>query len=236
MTRLSRPILAARALLAGVALALAAAALAPAPAGAEPSGFYASASGLYIVPRDHESIPVALPPPYGANNWHDLGMEPGAGMLAAVGRAFGERWRGEVEIGYREANVGTLDGWSGAYSGAPLKMAGGVRTLSAMLNGYYRFDVEGFAPYVGAGIGLAGHRFNARSKPVTIGDVRGHFVFRGHDTVFAWQAMAGVTRLVADNVELRLGYRFFGTRTGQFGGDELGYETHNLELGLSFGF
>lgn len=236
MTRPFRPIPAARALLSGAAIVLAAA-LAPAPAGAEPLDLHGSVSGLYVMPRDHESIPVALPPPYGANNWHDLGMEPGAGMLAAIGRDFEERWRGEVEIGYREANVGVLDGWSGAYSRAPLKMAGGVRTLSVMLNGYYRFDVEGFAPYLGAGIGLASHRFNAKSKHLEIGGVHGHFAFRGQDTVLAWQAMAGVSRPVADNAELRLGYRFFATRTGEFGGgDKLGYDSHGLELGLSFAF
>ena len=210
-----------------------AAALGPLPAGADTTKLYGAVSGLYVMPSGHEAIPVELPVGDAA---HDLGMERGAGGLAAVGYAFGDRWRGEIELGYRVADAERIDGWTGAYDGDPLPVAGGFRTSSVMTNVYYRFRNEGFAPYLGAGIGVARHRVEAKSRTLKIGDVSGHFTFDGRDTVLAWQAMAGVARSLAENVELRLGYRFFRTRDGEYGPDRLGYEAHNLEAGLRFAF
>ena len=211
----------------------AAAALLPAGAGADTSGLYGAMSGLYVMPSGHEAIPVELPVGDAA---HDLGMERGAGGLAAFGYAFEDRWRGEIELAYRVVDAERIDGWTGAYDRDPLAVAGGFRTLSVMTNVYYRFRKEGFAPYLGAGIGVARHRVEAKSRTLRIGDMSGHFTFDGRDTVLAWQAMAGVARPIAENVELRLGYRFFRTRDGEYGPDRLGYEAHNLEAGLRFAF
>ena len=224
MKLLSRPILAAWA---------AAAALLPSLSHADTSGLYASVSGLYVVPSDHHAIPVALPV---GQAEHDLGMEPGGGALAALGYASGEGWRAEIEAGYRSVEVGKIDGWTGAYDREPLSVAGTFRTPSLMFNVYYRLRDEGPVPWLGAGIGVARHEVHAESAHLTIGGQRGRFVFRGRETVPAWQAMAGVAHAVAENVELRLGYRFFQTREAHFGPDELGYRTHNVEAGVSFAF
>ena len=227
------PIPVARTCAVAAVLAVAAAILAPLPAQAEPSGLYGAVGGLYAMPADHKSIPVALPVGDAA---HDLGMESGAGGLGAVGYVFANRWRGEVELGYRSADMDHIDGWTGAYDNDPILVAGGFRTLSVMANAYYRFADDGFVPYVGAGIGMARHRVEGKSRTIKIGDVSGHFTFEGRETVAAWQAMAGLARSMAENVELRLGYRFFRTRSGRFGPDVLGFRTHDLEVGLTFMF
>ena len=91
-----------------------AAALGPSPAGADTTKLYGAVSGLYVMPSGHEAIPVELPVGDAA---HDLGMERGAGGLAAAGYAFGDRWRGEVEFAYRVVDAERIDGWTGAYDG-----------------------------------------------------------------------------------------------------------------------
>ena len=67
----------------------------------------------------------------------------------------------------------------------------------------------------------------------------------GYDTVFAWQAMAGVRHALSDRAELHVGYRFFSTADWQLGGrdadgdawrSEVDYRTHNLEGGVTFRF
>ena len=207
--------------------------LAPLPTLAAPAGLYASLSGLLLVPSDHEAIPVELPVGHAA---HDLTMETGAGGLVGVGYVFSKRWRGEIELGYRSADMDQIDAWTGAYDNDPIAVAGGFRTASVMLNAYYRLGDEGFVPYLGAGLGVARHRVEAKSRTLEIGDVHGHFTFDGRETVLAWQAMAGVARSLAENVELRVGYRLFRTRSGRFGSDELRYTTHTVEAGLTFVF
>ena len=218
-----------------LAMWVATAALVPLPVQADASatGLYGSVSGLYVMPFDHEAIPVELPVGDAA---HDLGMESGAGGLAAVGYIFSDRWRGEIELGYRSADADRIDGWTGAYDNDPLAVAGGFRTLSVMANVYCRLREDGLVPYLGAGIGVARHRVEAKSRTLKIGDVSGHFTFEGRETVLAWQVMAGLAHPLAENVELRLGYRFFQTRDGMFGPDKLGYRTHNVEVGLMFLF
>ena len=203
------------------------------PARAETSRLYGSVSALYVMPSGYDSMSVELPVGYAE---HDLSMDPGPGGLAAVGYSVTERLRGEVELGYRVVNANEIDGWTGAYDNAPLAVAGGFRTWSAMLNAYCRFSEGGLVPYVGAGVGVARHHVQMKSRTLKIGDKSGQFTFDGNNTVFAWQAMAGVAQPLAENVELRLGYRFFQTQPRRYGPDKLGYTTHNLEVGLAFEF
>ena len=124
-----------------------------------------------------------------------------------------------------------IDGWTRAYGNGPILVADGFRTLSVMANAYHRFTDDVFVSYVGAGVGMARHRVEGKSRTLKIGDVSGHLTFEGRETVAAWQATAKVARSLAETVELRLGYRFFRTRSGQFGVDALGFRTHDLKVG-----
>ena len=72
---------------------------------------------------------------------------------------------------------------------------------SIMLNAYYDIDTgTKFTPYVGAGIGMA----HLKAKVDFMdGDVPGK-----SKTTFAWQAGAGVSYAMTDNLALDLGYRY----------------------------
>ena len=73
---------------------------------------------------------------------------------------------------------------------------------SIMLNAYYDIDTgTKFTPYVGAGIGMA--HLKAKVDFMDGDDVPGK-----SKTTFAWQAGAGVSYAMTDNLALDLGYRY----------------------------
>ncbi len=78
-----------------------------------------------------------------------------------------------------------------------------------MANGIYSFDLGGFRPYAGLGLGLAKHT----AEIDTAIDVGG----TGEASVFAYQVLAGVGYPLSDRAEVLLGYRYFGTAEGDYG-------------------
>ncbi len=115
-----------------------------------------------------------------------------------------------------------------------------LESVSFMLNGKWSFDCGGkWRPFIGAGVGGA---------QITMSD--GVFNFLGStaftgdsDIVFAWQAMAGVSIPVADQIDLTLTYRYQGaddadlTITNGVGGQlhlSQEYQSHNLSAGFRF--
>jgi OmpA-OmpF porin, OOP family len=125
-----------------------------------------------------------------------------------------EDWMASVGIGYAMANNFRLEGelayrnneW-GVFEDDGLiddDLSGEAQSWAAMLNLYYDFNRGGrFEPYVGLGAGAA---------KVDI-DVEGTgAVFDGassEDTVFAYQAMAGVAIGLSERLDLDIGYRYF---------------------------
>lgn len=81
---------------------------------------------------------------------------------------------------------------------------GDVTALSAMINGFYDFHLDGaLTPYIGAGIGGAQIEVNGLS-PV------GTTSISDEDTVLAYQAMLGVAFSLNESVSLTADYRYFG--------------------------
>ena len=223
---------------------LLAAAIAPVAATAQSTGtsansFYASVSGLYVVPTDSDLTTKSG----GSTFSTDLEMDAGFGLLLAVGYGADVGLRGEVELGYRQADFDKFDGLTIQGNGVnvsverELSVEGDVNTLSLMVNGFYTFETGKFRPYLGVGLGLARHdvtlvgwfsesdRFTDDSEKVSEDDV-----------VFAYQGMAGVSYPMSENTEVRLGYRYFGTGDADFDGLEASYGTHNIEAGILFRF
>ena len=116
-----------------------------------------------------------------------------------------------------------------------------MNVIGLMANGWYRFRTgTGFTPFLGAGVGGAN-----LSVPATTATARTETpTLRGWG--LAYQASVGAGVEVAPGVELRLGYRFFGTTESK-----LEYKTdvstttvtttasptilsHRFELGASF--
>jgi opacity protein-like surface antigen len=95
----------------------------------------------------------------------------------------------------------------------PTTFKGGIRSWSAMLHGYYDFDVGGpWKPYVMAGIGVARNKVKTidatNPAAATLPALFSNFPLTGSsDTNFAWTLGAGVGYAVGRGT-LELGYRY----------------------------
>jgi OOP family OmpA-OmpF porin len=162
---------------------------------------------------------------------------------ATVGYDFGG-FRAEAEVGYRQADATGLQslvavpittgfaGPAGTYSRA----GGRASALSFMINGMFDFgDDDGLQGFVGGGVGVA------RVKAHYGLDTRGNFV-DDSDTVFAWQAIAGLRAPLTDSIDVSLKYRFFNADNvnfvgaGTLGGIETRFRSHSILGGLTFNF
>ncbi|NML07906.1 OmpA family protein [Sphingomonas sp. G-3-2-10] len=167
---------------------------------------------------------------------------------ATVGYDFGG-FRLEAEVGYRQSNV---TGWRstvttpvvnpnppgqlqnaapGTYNGA----GGTTSALSFMVNGLLDFgDDDSLSGFVGGGVGVA-------RVDTNIGlNTRRDFL-DDSDTVFAWQAVAGIRAPLTDSIDVTLKYRFFNADdvrlvdiTGR--NYEGRFRSHSILGGLTFNF
>ncbi len=125
-----------------------------------------------------------------------------------VGYDFGA-FRLEAEVGYRRANAEEHQ-TSVALGGIPAGIYGDDRAygrasaLSFMLNGLIDFGADdGLQGFVGGGAGVA------RVKYENYGIAPAAALLDDSDTVFAWQAIAGVRAPLSENVDVSVKYRFF---------------------------
>ena len=194
-------------LLAAALLLLPAVSAAQDRAGVTGSGFYASLTGAWVVPRDSNVTRID-------GRSGDAEFDSGFGVLGAVGRGFGNGFGAEIEIGYRNAEPKDEDSVD-------------VGTLSFMANGVYSFGVGQVRPYFGAGVGAAQHSltYTEGGRDLSLSD-----------WTFAYQAMAGIAYPISDKTEFRAGYRYFATGTADFILLEADYAAHNFEAGILFRF
>lgn len=176
---------------------------------------------------------------------HRAGWDVGG----VVGYDFGG-FRLEAEASYRQANV---TGWSstlntpvwnvngttlGNLAPGTYDYAGGTSSaLSFMVNAMLDFgDDDVLTGFVGGGAGIARVKselaLSNRNPAPTLGD---------SDTVFAWQAFAGVRAPLSDSVDVTLKYRFFNADnvtlvdiTGRTW--EGRFRSHSILGGLTFNF
>jgi opacity protein-like surface antigen len=80
-------------------------------------------------------------------------------------------------------------------------------------------------PYVLAGIGAA--NVTLESDDLDVDE---------DDTVFAYQAGAGLGSALTETITLFTGYRFFATTDPEFEGVEAEYHSHNVEAGVRVEF
>ena len=113
-----------------------------------------------------------------------------------------------------------------------------------MFNPFFDFHNNSpVTPYIGGGIGFAALHIDD-----TFGtDTRGGFSERlflyaeDDDTVFAYQAGAGIEIALSRTLSLDFGYRYFGTSTADFDSDfaietEMKFESHNAMAGMRVKF
>ena len=142
----------------------------------------------------------------------DIDYDAGFGISGAIGYDWGNV-RTELELVSRSND---MDITAGAVT-----LGGDIDSLALMGNLYYdQHNSSDFTPYIGVGLGAV--------------DVD------GFDTVFAYQAMGGVTYTIDKQNEVFVGYRYFGAETVDdtqvAGGVEFDYESHNAEIGYRIRF
>jgi OmpA-OmpF porin, OOP family len=158
-----------------------------------------------------------------------------------VGYDFGP-FRAEAEVGYRRSRVDSARTTMLLASGVGLvapagnyeEASGNTSALSFMVNGLLDFGEDtGIQGFVGGGVGVARIKDRLRVGAAdTVDD---------SDTVFAWQAIAGVRAPVTKSIDVSLKYRFFNAsnvKLNDIGGNqwEGRYRSHSLLAGVTFNF
>ena len=151
----------------------------------------------------------------------EISFDTGFGITAAIGNAYENGLRGEVEFGYRTSDMDEFDSDLGSGSIDD----GDISTISLMLNGYYDFrPKETICPFIGAGIGYA----NVEGDIDELGSE--------DDNVFAYQVAVGVAFAINPQTKIDVQYRYFDTDDGDFDNLEVEYGTHNAMLGVRYSF
>jgi OOP family OmpA-OmpF porin len=230
-----------------IAVALASTALAT-PALARDKAWYVGVEGGAMIVEDiHFDITSgATKTKDAAQVDHEYGYDVGGN----VGYDFG-MFRIEAEVAYKGAAVdawrstvrtpaftstGAAFGGGGALPGTYSYAGGKTTALSFMLNGMLDFgDDDGLQGFVGGGVGVA--RVKAEKYALN----RFGSFLDDSDTVFAWQAIAGVRAPLTDNIDATLKYRFFNAQNVKLvdvSGRTLEgrFRSHSLMGGVTFNF
>ena len=193
--------------------------------GAQAQSLYGSLSGMYVAPEDSTLSAT------GEDLSLDLNTDLKGGLGGALAFGYGAPvgLRGEVEVSYRANDLDSLLG---------VKLDGEQSALSLMLNGLYVFDSnEKVKPYFGAGLGLSKRKAVLSAQTIDGEAIPGA---SEDDTVLAYQGMVGVIYPSSETMEVRFGYRYFGTGDVEFKEEEgsvsFDYATHNIEAGVMFRF
>ncbi|MBN8816277.1 MAG: OmpA family protein [Sphingomonas sp.] len=227
-----------------IAVALASTALAT-PALARDKAWYVGVEGGAMIVEDiHFDITSGTTKTKDAAQAdHEYGYDVGGN----VGYDFG-MFRIEAEVSYKGAN---LDSWRSTLR-TPVYTSTGVATtftpgtydyvggkttaLSFMLNGMLDFgDDDGLQGFVGGGVGVA--RVKAEKYAL---NRYGSFL-DDSDTVFAWQAIAGIRAPLTDRIDATLKYKFFNAQNVKLvdiNGRTLEgrFRSHSLLGGVTFNF
>jgi len=157
----------------------------------------------------------------------DTSLDTGYAIHAALGYDF-DPIRAEVELGYAKNDFDKID--------TEKATNGDVTATTFFANAYYDFHNSSlFVPYLGAGLGYANISYNNLN-------VDWEYPFDSHDSVFAYQFMAGIAFAINENLFADLSYRYIGTNDPSSMEDSYGsmidfeYNAHNILLGAKYTF
>ncbi|MSP82155.1 MAG: OmpA family protein [Alphaproteobacteria bacterium] len=201
----------------GLALAVLLATLAG-TAAAQDRGFYVGLGAGLNLPAD-----IAID---GGAIATDADAGYGGGAVGALGFAYGNGFRTELEVGYRTNSVDDLSGVAGG--------SGDVDAMTIMVNAYYGLENESrLTPYVGGGVGWLNLDFSGVT-PV------GGLTLSDNGDEIGYQGIAGVGYEVAPQVDLFAEYRYLGAfgdvgvATNAGANVSADYAAHSFMVGLRF--
>jgi opacity protein-like surface antigen len=180
------------------------------PATAQAVSLYVTANaGLALLSDSTVSDPA------GTFGLFDIEYDEGFLAAAGIGIDFGPiRAEGAVQYQKNELDSITIPGY------VPV---GDLSTTAFMFNGYWDINT-GFSvePFITAGAGLA--------------QVEVDSIADDDDSVFAWQAGAGVGFGLNDKAYLDITYRYFATSDPSIFGVDWEVSGHNFSAGLRYNF
>jgi opacity protein-like surface antigen len=151
----------------------------------------------------------------------ELSFDTGVGISAASGVAT-DILRVEGELSYRKNDLDEIS-FSNTIP-ASLSINGEVEAISLLANVYKDIDTNTMiTPFIGLGVGFS--RLD--------GEIEG---ISEDDMVFAYQLILGAGFEVSESTSIDVSYRYFATADPDFNGTELEYASHNVMLGVRFGF
>lgn len=149
----------------------------------------------------------------------------------------------EGEISYKHGEISSVSIQTGQGVAQIVNTDGSLGALSMMVNTF--IDLHNYSPvtpYIGGGIGFAALHLsdtfgtNISATPPT----RGLVYDRDDDTVFAYQAGAGLEIALNRRLSLDLGYRYFATSKARFDrtliSTSMKFESHNGAVGFRVKF
>lgn len=138
---------------------------------------------------------------------NSLDSDTGAAGLLSGGYKFGNGFRTELELGYRENDAHTA---FGSYA------HGQTESKTVMINGLYDFFIpeSNWTPYLGVGAGINDVTFDkvGRTTPTPTAT----FV-RGDGTEFAYQGIAGISYALDRNIKIGVDYHYLGSLDHDYG-------------------
>lgn len=167
-------------------------------------------------------------------------FDPGISVGGTGGYDFGYV-RLEGEMSYKHAEISSVtDRDTGDTYGS---MHGSVGAFAVMGNGFFDFhNPSPITPYIGGGVGFATLHLSDTSGILRGGTGgRTSLYDADDDTVFAYQAGAGLEIAINRRFSLDLGYRYFGTSKARFNEGSsretsMKFESHNAIAGVRFKF
>lgn len=210
---------------------------APARPGAYVSGFIGA-----TVPRDTTVNSSQFSSTGTLQNFTDeVTFDPGINIGGTGGYDFGYL-RLEGELSYKYSEIKTItDTADGFRFGNP---DGNVGVFAVMGNAFIDLHNESpITPYLGGGVGFANiHLSDTFGTDISTGTPDRPLLYaEDDDTVFAYQAGAGIGIALNRRLTLDIGYRYFGTSKARFGQGfdpttEFKYQSHNAAVGVRVKF
>ena len=167
-------------------------------------------------------------------------FDPGINIGGSAGYDFGFL-RLEGEMAYKNGEMTRVtDQTSGTRY---VNVDGHLGAFTMMMNGFLDLHNESpVTPYLGGGMGFAVLNLSTtRGVDANLGALNNHIFSDDQDTVFAYQAGAGVEVALNRRLSVDLGYRYFGTSNASFRKDwpnstDLKLQSHNAQVGLRVKF
>ncbi|MHB8908631.1 MAG: outer membrane protein [Syntrophales bacterium] len=175
----------------------------------------------------------------GAQTFNDrVEFDTGINIGGAAGFDFGYL-RVEGELSYKGADMSSI-----VEKNTQTRFAnvdGRVGVLAMMGNAFLDLrNPSPVTPYIGGGVGFANVRLTNTDGTDTRTGSRTRLYDSDDDTVFAYQAGAGLEIAFTQRLSLDVGYRYFGTAKAKFNRHsteaDLKFESHNASVGLRFKF